>query len=132
MRLIGHGIDLVEVPRIEAMLAEHGGRMTKRLFTPAERAECEGENGRDARRATRYAARFAAKEAAMKALGTGLSDGITWQDVSVVNDPSGAPRLIITGRAKEIAEKLGANKSMVSLSHTGAHAIASVILYAEP
>ncbi|MDP1662639.1 MAG: holo-ACP synthase [Phycisphaerales bacterium] len=125
MRLIGHGIDLVEVSRIEQMLAEHGGRMLDRLFTAAERAECDG----DVRRATRYAARFAAKEAALKALGTGLASGITWQEVSIINDAAGAPKLIITGRALEIAESLGVSGSLVSLSHTKQHAIASVILY---
>jgi holo-[acyl-carrier protein] synthase len=128
VRLIGHGIDLVEVARIERMLAEHGGRMTERVFTCAERDECE----RDVRRAIRYAARFAAKEAALKALGKGLSDGITWQDVSVANDATGAPHLVIAGRAAEIASALGVNKSAVSLSHTQSHAIASVILYSEP
>lgn len=128
MRLIGHGIDLVEVARIEAMLTEHGAAMTERLFTPAERAECDG----DVRRATRFAARFAAKEAALKALGKGLSDGITWQDVSIVTQATGAPTLLITGRAQEIAAALGVNRSAVSLSHTREHAIASVILYAEP
>lgn len=125
MRPIGHGIDLVEVSRIEEMLAEHGGRMLERLFTAAERAECEG----DARRATRYAARFAAKEAALKALGTGLAGGITWQDVSITNDAAGAPKLVITGRALEVARSLGVSGSLVSLSHTKQHAIASVIVF---
>lgn len=125
MRLIGHGIDLVEVSRIEQMLAEHGGRMLDRLFTAAERAECDG----DVRRATRYAARFAAKEAALKALGTGLASGITWQEVSIINDAAGAPKLIITGRALEVAASLGVSGSLVSLSHTKQHAVASVILF---
>ncbi|HYD01152.1 MAG TPA: holo-ACP synthase [Phycisphaerales bacterium] len=128
MRLVGHGVDLVEVARIEAMLAEHGGRMVERLFTAAERAECES----DVRRVTRYAARFAAKEAALKALGTGLADGITWQDVSTLNDAHGAPSLVIAGRAKEIAAARGVTGSLLSLSHTKAHAIASVILFGEP
>ncbi|HZW06229.1 MAG TPA: holo-ACP synthase [Phycisphaerales bacterium] len=128
MRLVGHGVDLVEVSRIEAMLAEHGGRMTERVFTAGERAECES----DVRRVTRYAARFAAKEAALKALGTGLADGITWQDVSIENDPHGAPRLLIAGRALEVARERGVIGSLVSLSHTRSHAIASVILYGEP
>lgn len=127
MRLIGHGVDLVEVDRIEAMLAEHGGKMLQRLFTSAEQEECEG----DVRRASRYAARFAAKEAALKALGTGLSGGISWTDVSVENDPSGAPRLVITGEAQNVARSKGVTGSLLSLSHTKAHAIASVILYGE-
>jgi len=62
-----HGIDLVEVSRIQRMLDEHQGRMLEKLFTPVEQAECL----KDVRSAARFAARFAAKEAAMKALGTG-------------------------------------------------------------
>lgn len=125
MRIIGHGIDLVEVERIERMLAEHGGRMLDRLFTKAEQDECGG----DARRSSRFAARFAAKEAGLKALGTGLSDGIQWTDVSIVNDAKGAPKLVLAGKALEVANALGVTGCIVSLSHTKAHAIASVIAF---
>jgi len=129
VRIIGHGIDLVEVERIESMLAEHKDRMLERLFTPGERGECCTDG--DVRRAMRLAARFAAKEAALKALGKGLADGITWHDVSVENEPGGAPRLLISGRAQEVAAGLGVTGSALSLSHTRAHAIASVILWAD-
>lgn len=127
MRIIGHGIDLVEVQRIEKMLAEHGGRMLDRLFTNVEKQECAG----DARAAARFAARFAAKEAALKALGTGLSGGIQWTDVSTVNDANGAPSLVLTGKALSVAQSLGINRCFVSLSHTREHAIASVIACAD-
>jgi len=127
MRLIGHGIDLVEVDRIERMLAEHGGRMLERLFTKAEQDECNS----DVRRACRFAARFAAKEAALKALCTGLSGGIQWTDVSVANDANGAPKLVLAGKALAIANDLGVTQWVVSLSHTRTHAIASVIAFAD-
>ena len=127
MRLLGHGVDLVEVERIERMLSEHGGKMLERLFTKVEQDECGG----DARRASRFAARFAAKEAGLKALGTGLSGGINWTDVSIANDGNGAPKLVVTGRALEVAKSLGVTGWMVSLSHTRTHAIASVIAYAD-
>jgi holo-[acyl-carrier protein] synthase len=127
MRIIGHGIDLVEVERIERMLAEHGGRMLDRLFTKTEQEECAG----DARSASRFAARFAAKEAGLKALGTGLSGGIQWTDVSVANDAHGAPNLLLAGKALEVASGLGITRCVVSLSHTRTHAIASVIACGE-
>jgi holo-[acyl-carrier protein] synthase len=123
MRLLGHGIDLVEVSRIQRMLAEHQGRMLEKLFTPAEQAECR----KDVRTAARFAARFAAKEAAMKALGTGLADGVSWTDIGVLNDPAGAPSLVITGRAAELAAKRGITSWSLSLTHTDEYAAASVL-----
>lgn len=123
MRIVGHGIDLVDVDRIERMLADHAERMLERIYTPGEQAECAG----DARSAARFAARFAAKEAALKALGTGLADGIKWTDVSVATDERGAPRLIVDGRARELARERLITHWTVSLSHTRTHAMASVI-----
>lgn len=123
MTILGYGLDLVEIHRIEAMLNEHGQRMLDRLFTPAEQEECV----RDVRKVSRLAARFAAKEAAMKALGTGLADGIQWTDMSVVNDAHGAPRLVVTGRAAEIAKQKQITGWIISLTHTGKNAAASVL-----
>lgn len=123
MRIRGHGVDIVDIPRVQRMLQEHGRAMLTRVFTAEERRECE----KDVRVASRLAARFAAKEAAMKALGTGLADGITWHDVSVANDDAGAPHLVVVGRAAELAAEQGVSSWMVSLSHTGEYAVASVI-----
>ncbi|MBY0307747.1 MAG: holo-ACP synthase [Phycisphaerales bacterium] len=123
MRIIGHGIDLVEVARIARMLEAHQDRAIERLFTADERAECAG----DARAPARYAARFAAKEAAMKALGAGPAGGVNWKDFSVRNNAAGAPVLVVTGRAAEIAAGLGITGWSVSLTHTGEYAAASVI-----
>jgi holo-[acyl-carrier protein] synthase len=95
--ILGIGSDLCDIRRIEKTLARHGERFTHRVFTEGERARCD----RRAARAEGYARRFAAKEACSKALGTGLSDGVFWRDMEVVNLPSGQPTLRLTGGAAE-------------------------------
>jgi holo-[acyl-carrier protein] synthase len=100
-------------------------RFVERVFTAQERDYC---TRRGAVAAQHFAARFAAKEAFLKALGTGWRDGIAWHDVEVVNQASGAPALIITGKAREIYDQLGVTAAHLSLSHTAEHAIAQVIL----
>ncbi len=122
--IVGSGIDLCEVPRIEQAIARHGPRFLERIFTPREIAYAD----RKANRAERYAARFAAKEAGMKALGTGWTGGIAWRDFEVANLPSGRPTLRFHGKAAEIAEKLGVRNIALSLTHTHAQAMAIVIL----
>jgi holo-[acyl-carrier protein] synthase len=95
--IIGLGSDIIDIRRIEAVIAKHGDRFLDRIFTPEERAKAEGR-GERARIAT-YARRFAAKEAASKALGTGFSQGVFWRDLGVVNLSSGQPTLRLTGGA---------------------------------
>lgn len=124
MSIHAHGIDLVDVARIERMLADHGDRFLERVFTAHERGDCDST---PARRAERLAARFAVKEAALKALGTGWRSGIAWTDVETRLQPSGAPMLTLHGRAREIAAEQGLVRWMVSISHAGGLAIASVI-----
>jgi holo-[acyl-carrier protein] synthase len=93
--IIGLGSDLIDIRRIEKTLEAHGERFVARLFTDIERAKSE----RRANRAASYAKRFAAKEACSKALGTGLSRGVYWRDMGVVNLPGGKPTLALTGGA---------------------------------
>jgi holo-[acyl-carrier protein] synthase len=93
--ILGIGSDLVEIARIEQVIARHGERFLARIFTEAERARAE----RRANRAATYAKRFAAKEACAKALGTGLRNGVFWRDMGVVNLPSGRPTLKLSGGA---------------------------------
>jgi holo-[acyl-carrier protein] synthase len=124
MRIIGHGVDLVEIARIERMLDDHGDRFSARCFTEEERAYAEASA---AVRGERYAARFAAKEAVLKALGTGLRDGIEWTDIEVRRSAAGAPCVELTGRAADIARSLGIGSWSLSLSHAGGMAMASVI-----
>jgi holo-[acyl-carrier protein] synthase len=125
--ILGSGVDLCEVPRIEAAIARYGSRFLERIFTAREVAYAD----RKANRFERYAARFAAKEAGMKALGTGWHGGITWQDFEVINLPSGRPTLKFHGRAAEVAAKLGVRHVALSLTHTKEQALAMVILEGE-
>jgi holo-[acyl-carrier protein] synthase len=122
--IVGTGIDIAEVPRIEASIARFGNRFLRRIFTEAEMRYCDSK----ANRIERYAARFAAKEAAMKAIGTGWNHGVAWRDVEVCRQPGGRPTIAFHGKAAEFAAKLGAVHVALSLSHTKEFAIAQVIL----
>lgn len=95
--ILGIGSDLCDIDRIEASLARFGERFTHRVFSEGERAKSD----RRATRAASYARRFAAKEACSKALGTGLRAGVFWRDMEVVNLPSGAPTMRLSGGAAE-------------------------------
>ncbi len=124
MKIIGHGVDIVENARIATLLQAHGRLFIDRCFTAAEQAYAE--SGRR-RRIERYAARFAAKEAVLKAIGTGWRDGISWKDVEVLKLPSGEPRILLSGRCSELAAELGVVEWRASLSHTEQYAMASAI-----
>ena len=95
--ILGIGNDIIDIRRIEKTLARHGERFVMRVFTETERRKSD----RRAQRAASYAKRFAAKEACSKALGTGLSHGVYWRDMGVVNLPSGQPTMQLTGGALE-------------------------------
>ncbi|MFG0274691.1 MAG: holo-ACP synthase [Phycisphaerales bacterium] len=129
MQIVGHGIDLVEVARIEKMLADHGAHFEQRVFTSAEIAYA---SGRPKRRAEHLAARFAMKEAVLKALGTGWRGGIRWTDVEVQSDALGKPTVALAGEAAELARARGATAWMVSISHAGGFAMASAIASGAP
>jgi len=122
--LVGTGIDLTEIPRIQKSIARFGNRFLDRIFTPREKAYCL----RKRNAAESFAARFAAKEAAAKALGTGISYGVNWLEIEVTREPSGRPGLKFHGRAAQIAASLGVTNAALSLTHTGAVAMASVSL----
>jgi holo-[acyl-carrier protein] synthase len=122
--IVGTGVDLAEVPRIEASIARYGARFVERIYTPAEIAYVE----RKANRFERYAARFAAKEAGMKAIGTGWRHGIRWQDFEVANLPSGKPTLRFHGVAAQFAHNLGVRNVSLSITHTKEVALAHLIL----
>jgi len=99
--IIGLGNDLIDIRRVEKTLARHGKRFTSRIFTDVEQIKSD----KRLNRAASYAKRFAAKEACAKALGTGLSRGVFWRDMGVVNLPGGKPTLALTGgAAKRLAE----------------------------
>jgi holo-[acyl-carrier protein] synthase len=122
--IVGTGIDICEVHRIRESIERFGDRFLRRCFTAREIAYCQSK----ANFAERFAARFAAKEAAMKALGTGLSQGISWQHLEVGHAPGGRPTLLLTERAAEIAKRLAANHTHLSLTHVRDQAVAMVVL----
>ena len=93
--IVGLGNDLCEIARVEKVLKRHGDRFVQRCFTEIEQKKSD----RRAQRAASYAKRFSAKEACAKALGTGLSHGVFWRDMGVVNLPSGKPTMKLTGGA---------------------------------
>ena len=122
--IVGSGIDLVEIERIEQSLGRYGARFLDRIYTAAEQAYCL----RKKKAAESLAARFAAKEAGAKALGTGISHGVSWLEIEVVREPGGRPTLRYSGRAAELAARLEVRHIALSLTHTGQHAMASVLL----
>ncbi|MFB9983229.1 holo-ACP synthase [Mesorhizobium kowhaii] len=100
--IIGIGSDLIDIRRIEKSLERHGQRFIQRIYTDLEQARSENRRAR----AASYAKRFAAKEACAKALGTGLAQGVFWRDMGVVNLPSGAPTMALTGGAQARLDKI--------------------------
>ena len=122
--ILGIGTDLAEVERIRESIARFGDRFLNRIYTAGERAYSASK----ANPVERLAARFAAKEAGMKAIGTGWSQGVTWQDFAVVNEKSGRPTLALHGAAKRKADAMGVKRISLSLTHTSATALAVVIL----
>jgi holo-[acyl-carrier protein] synthase len=131
--IIGLGSDLCSIERIAAALARHGERFERRCFTEVERAKAAR---RPFTRAGTFAKRFAAKEAFSKAVGTGFYRGVYMKDSGVVNAPSGAPTLSLTGgAAKRLAEMVpDGHEAVVHLTLTDDHpwAQAFVVIEARP
>ena len=130
--IIGIGSDLIDIRRIEKTLERHPERFVARVFTDIEQKKSE----RRKERAASYAKRFAAKEACAKALGTGLSRGVFWRDMGVVNLASGAPTMQLTGgAARRLAEILPhGHDAMVHLTITDDFPLAQafVVIEARP
>ena len=124
MPVLGHGIDIIETDRMRHSVSEHGQRFLDRVFTPAEQRYC-------AQNQKRYfehlAGRFAAKEAVLKVLGTGWRGGIAWTDIEVLPEPSGQPKVTLTGECARIAREQGIARWLISISHIETHATASAI-----
>lgn len=122
--IVGIGVDIVDVARVDALLARYRDRFLSRVFTEAEAEYAR----RSVRAAERLAGRFAVKEALLKALGTGKSREIRWRDVETVPGPLGKPEVILHGNALKYMEKLGGQRVHVSVTHDGGKAVAFVIL----
>ena len=124
--ILGLGNDLIDIRRIEKTLERYGGRFTARVFTEIERRKSEGRR----LRAASYAKRFAAKEACAKALGTGLSRGVYWRDMGVVNLPSGRPTMRLTGGAAKVLQEMTPDgyEARIDLTITDDFPLASAIV----
>lgn len=122
--ILGSGIDLVEIVRIQQSVERFGQRFLDRVFTSGEQAYCM----RKRNAAESLAARFAAKEAAAKALGTGISRGVHWLEIEVIREPGGRPGIRFHGRAAEVASRLGVAHTALSLTHTATLSMASVVV----
>jgi holo-[acyl-carrier protein] synthase len=126
--ILAHGIDLVDFPRIEQMIARHGERFVERVFTAAEQAYARASRNA----VEKYAGRFAAKEAVLKLVGTGWRGKIAWTDIEVKNNAAGQPEVTLSGEVKEIADRLGIRQISLSITHTANFAIASAVALAQP
>lgn len=122
--IVGMGIDAVEIERIEQTIGRYGQRFLNRVYTAGEQEYCLRKRSS----AESFAGRFAAKEAGAKALGTGISWGVTWTEIEVVRERGGRPTVKFHGRAAEVAARLGVENASLSLTHTKALAMASVVL----
>ena len=120
--ILGVGIDLTPIDRIERVLGRYDGRFQERVFTGDERVYCMAR----ARPAEHFAARFAAKEALLKALG--VPPGLQWHELEVVSEPERPPRLVIRGAALRAATAMGVKRLHLSLTHAGGQAAAVVVL----
>jgi len=130
--IIGIGSDLIAIPRVEKSLERFGERFVNRVYTQIEQAKSDGRKNR----AASYAKRFAAKEACAKALGTGISRGVYWRDMGVVNLRGGKPTMALTNGALERLKALTpeGHEAIIHLTITddGPLAQAFVIISAEP
>ncbi|WP_293748119.1 holo-ACP synthase [uncultured Paraglaciecola sp.] len=123
MAIIGLGTDVVEISRITSQL-DKSQRLAERVLTPTELLTFSEHQFPE-----RFLAkRFAAKEAAVKALGTGIGNGVSFQNVEVVNLTSGQPTLVFTGKFAELCEKQNISRSFISISDEQHYAMATVIL----
>ncbi|GAA3940140.1 holo-ACP synthase [Litoribacillus peritrichatus] len=121
--IVGIGTDICDISRIERAY-DRQKKFAERILTENELAVFS-----DKAEPHRYlASRFAAKEAALKALGTGLANGITWQDIEISNLDSGQPVLTLAGRALEIATQKGVTSLHITLSDERDYAVGFVIL----
>ena len=122
--VIGVGMDIQDIQRIDRALTRGGRNFLARTFTPGEARYCR----RQKRPAQHFGGRFCAKEAFFKALGTGWARGVRWTEVEVRRARNGRPSLHLAGRAAELAGRAGVRRVWLSLSHSEAYAAATVIL----
>ena len=124
MSVLGIGVDLVECARIQRSIDRFGDKFLHRVFTDGEIAYSKSMKFP----ARHLAARFAAKEALSKAFGTGIGKAMGWRDIDIQKKPSGEPFVVLTGHAKELAERRAVRAVWITLSHTEDHAMAQIVI----
>jgi holo-[acyl-carrier protein] synthase len=112
--IVGIGIDLVDIPRIEKLYRNSQAHFLRLVFTEDEQNHCLKQS----RPWIHLAARFAAKEAIAKAFKTGIGENFSWKSASILNDPSGAPTVFLDDRTTALLKKLGGSRVLISLTHT--------------
>jgi holo-[acyl-carrier protein] synthase len=122
--ILGTGIDIIEVQRVEAAHKKFGDRFVRRILRPAELAYCLSYKSPG----PHLAARFAGKEAISKAFGTGIGEHLGWQDMEICRKESGEPYVVLHGKGKALLRQRGGRLVHLSLSHTAGHAAAVAIL----
>ena len=126
MNIVGLGFDATDIPRVAELFERYGERFLRRVFTDGEIAYCT----RRRNPVPHLAGRFAAKEACMKALGTGHSRGVLWKDIEVVRH-GGPPQLRLHGGAARRATAMQVSRSLLTITHSDALAMAQVLLLAD-
>jgi holo-[acyl-carrier protein] synthase len=121
--IVGTGVDIVEVARINRLLEKHSPRFEKKVFTPDEILYCQSK----AEPGIHFAARFAIKEAVMKCLGTGMDQGIAFRDIEVTHEKTGRPTIKMHGRGKDTLTRLKILTLHISISHEQNYAIGQAI-----
>jgi len=125
--VIGIGIDIVEIPRVEALLDKWGESLLRRIFLPEEIDYCAGKKYP----ASHYAARIAVKEAVLKSFGEGWTEKIGWKDILVGRSLKGQPRVTLIGKGKTLQAEMGVETILVSLSHADSYSVAAAVLCGE-
>jgi holo-[acyl-carrier protein] synthase len=120
----GIGVDIIEIARVRQSIETLGDRFLDKVFTSREREYCSSKQNSF----QHFAARFAAKEAVSKAMSTGWAGEFRWKDVEVMNDPSGQPRITLSGPLKELLVRA---RILVTLSHSESHVVAMVLIEEE-
>ena len=117
------GLDIVEIERIKKSLKKYSPKFEQKIFTSTEIDYCQSQGDP----AKHFAARFAVKEAVSKCMGTGIRESLGFKDMEVINEETGKPILVMTGKGKELFEKLKLKSIHISISHDSTHAIAHAI-----
>lgn len=122
--ILGCGIDIIEVQRVEAACQKFGDRFLQRILRPSELAYCLSHKSPG----PFWAARFAGKEAISKAFGTGIGGQLGWQDIEICRKDSGEPYVVLHGKGETLMRERGGRIVHLSLSHTATQAAAVAIL----